>query len=259
MVAGLLRPDSGQILWSNRPLKPSLSQSRISFMPEERGIYQDQRVVDVMTYWAALRGLSKRGAAHAVEHWLHRLALSEKTSAPVRSLSKGNQQKIQLAACLLHAPDLIVFDEPFSGLDPINQDLVCAILQEQARRGSVVLVSAHQLALVERIAHRTVILAKGRVLQDEVRSLAVGAKGKKWLVSVAASDRKSAAEIIESIGGIVLSHASDSLVRAVFEITRAESFFEQLADIARHPCVLDVEVEKADLHQTYVSLMSEMQ
>jgi len=161
-ILGLAAPDSGTIVFE-LPCRPPGFGGR-GYLPEERGLYQRHRVGETLIYLARLRGLPADLATGEVARWLGRLEMSGYASRRLEQLSKGQQQKIQLAAALVGDPDLLVFDEPFSGLDPVNARLTCELLRAAASEGRGVLVSAHQLALVDEICTDLVMLARGRVV-----------------------------------------------------------------------------------------------
>lgn len=163
IAAGLLAPDKGLLHWNGAPLADALPRERRAYLPEERGLYQDVAVADLLGYWARLRGLSRNTAGDAVRHWAATLGVEACLDQHVAKLSKGKQQKVQLASCLLHAPDLLVLDEPFSGLDALNQELVARTLRESADRGCAVLLSAHQLDVVERMADSVHVMSAGTI------------------------------------------------------------------------------------------------
>jgi ABC-2 type transport system ATP-binding protein len=170
MILEITRPDSGRIVWDGGG---RLDRRRIGYLPEERGLFEDSTTRAMLAYLGALRGMDGRAAEAAATAWLRRLGLEDRASHKVATLSKGNQQKVQFAGAILHAPALAVLDEPFSGLDPINQELVMGLIRELRDRGTSVLLSAHQLNLAERLCDRFVLIAKGRVVLegtlDEIR------------------------------------------------------------------------------------------
>ena len=133
-------------------------------MPEERGLYPKMRVGDQLEYFAVLHGARHGPARAAARSWLDRLGLRDRVGARVEELSQGNQQRVQLAAALVHHPDLLILDEPFAGLDPIVTDLLTEVLREQAARGVPVLFSSHQLELVEHICESVAIIDRGRLV-----------------------------------------------------------------------------------------------
>ncbi len=174
MVMGVLGIDGGEVLWRGSSITAS-DQRRFGYMPEERGLYPKQRVIDQLVYLAQLKGMSAASArATATEH-LERFGLTERARDHVQTLSLGNQQRVQVVAALLHDPIALVLDEPFSGLDPMAVDSMVDLLREHTARGVPVLFSSHQLDLVERLCDRLVILARGRVVASgDVEELRAG-------------------------------------------------------------------------------------
>lgn len=166
MIVGLTHPDSGQISYQLTDSKrvQKLPSTAFGYLPEDRGLYQDRTVFDNLRYIGRLRGMSKAAISDSITRWLARFDLTERATEPMRQLSKGNQQKVQLIATLLHDPQVVILDEPFSGLDPMNQEFVLSVLQELRELGRTVILSAHQMALVERMADKLVLMNKGKVV-----------------------------------------------------------------------------------------------
>jgi ABC-2 type transport system ATP-binding protein len=162
-VMGILTPDSGSVSWESHPVG-SADRRRFGYMPEERGLYPQMRLSDQVTYFARLHGIDAAAAREAADGWLERLGIGARREEKLVALSHGNQQRVQLAVALVHAPSLLVLDEPFSGLDPEAVDSLSEVLREQAGRGTAILFSSHQLELVERICRRVVIVDAGRML-----------------------------------------------------------------------------------------------
>jgi ABC-2 type transport system ATP-binding protein len=135
-------------------------------MPETRGLYPKMKAADQLTYLGALHGLDNTVSRASASQWLERLGLADRANDPVEKLSHGNQQRVQLAAALVHSPDLLVLDEPFSGLDPIGVETMAAVLRERADAGSAVLFSSHQLDLVEDLCEDVAIINKGKVVMS---------------------------------------------------------------------------------------------
>ncbi|MER6194873.1 ATP-binding cassette domain-containing protein [Streptomyces cyaneofuscatus] len=165
IVLGLTSLDSGTIRYQGRPIDVS-ARKRIGYMPEERGLYPQMRVSEQLVYLGLLSGYSKTESADAAEHWTGRLGLEKARRSRLSELSLGNQQRVQLAAALLHAPQLLILDEPFSGLDPSAVAVMSDVLKEQAAQGKPVLFSSHQLDLVERLCDQVVIISDGRIVAD---------------------------------------------------------------------------------------------
>lgn len=165
MMVGLTAPDSGSILYQDgNGASQQLPTTAFGYLPEDRGLYLDRTVNDNLRYIGKLRGMAKQSAQESIAHWLQRFDLTERATEPMRQLSKGNQQKVQLIATLLHSPQLVILDEPFSGLDPVNQEFVLSVLEELRNAGKTVILSAHQMALVERMADQLVLMNRGRVI-----------------------------------------------------------------------------------------------
>ncbi|NDK32713.1 ABC transporter ATP-binding protein [Nesterenkonia haasae] len=163
IILGVLAPDSGQMQLDGVELG-SQARSRFGYMPSERGLYPKMKVAEQITYLARLHGYSKPEATHRAVDLLSQLGLSGRLKDPLEALSLGNQQRVQIAASLVHEPDVLILDEPFSGLDPFAVDLVLKVLSDKAASGAVVLFSSHQLDVVERLCDDLVIIGDGKVL-----------------------------------------------------------------------------------------------
>ena len=163
IAMGLVRADAGEVRWRGRPLDQALRR-RIGYMPEERGLYPKMRVGEQLAYFARLHGLDAAAATRAAEHWADRLGLGARRRSRVEELSLGNQQRVQLAAALVSRPEVLILDEPFSGLDPVGVDALAEALLEQVRGGVPVVFSSHQLDLVERLCDAVGILARGSMV-----------------------------------------------------------------------------------------------
>ncbi len=162
-IFGLVALDAGEVLWDGRPVAPG-DRLRFGYMPEERGLYPRMGVGEQLAYFGRLHGLDASSARAAATHWLARLGLAGRAEANVEALSHGNQQRAQLAAALVHSPDLLVLDEPFAGLDPVAVHTLADVLRGEAARGAAVLFSSHQLELVEDICEEVVIIDHGRIV-----------------------------------------------------------------------------------------------
>jgi ABC-2 type transport system ATP-binding protein len=173
IICGLLAADAGTVSWDGRPID-GRTRERIGYMPEERGLYPKMRIGDQLEYIAVLHGASHEQGRAAARRWLTQLGLGEREGERVEALSHGNQQRVQLAAALVHAPDLLILDEPFAGLDPIAVDVMSDVLRATAARGVPVLFSSHQLELVEHLCESVAIIDRGRLVAcgpvDELRA-----------------------------------------------------------------------------------------
>ena len=162
-VFGLVELDGGEVLWCGQPIRVQ-ERLRFGYMPEERGLYPRGLVREQLEYFGRLHGMDANAARAAARTWLDRLGLAERGEAKIEELSHGNQQRVQLAAALVHEPELLVLDEPFAGLDPVAVQMLAAVLRDEAERGAAVLFSSHQLELVENICEDVAIVDHGRVV-----------------------------------------------------------------------------------------------
>lgn len=170
-VFGLLRPDAGEIRWHGRPVTAE-DRLRFGYMPEERGLYPNMTAVSQLRYLGRLHGMAAGTAQAEAERWLVELDLGDRMDADVKDLSQGNQQRVQLAAALMHDPELLVLDEPFNGLDPIAAATMARVLRERAAAGTAVVFSSHQLDVVEGLCEDVAIIERGRIaLTGEVARL----------------------------------------------------------------------------------------
>ena len=185
IVLGVLQADRGEVRWRGRPVDAE-TRRRFGYMPEERGLYPKMRVRDQLEYFARLHGLSAGDAANAAGYWIERLGVAERDGDRVEQLSLGNQQRVQLAAALVHNPEVLVLDEPFSGLDPVGVDVLAEVLADRANDGIPVIFSSHQLELVERLCEAVAIINHGRlVAAGPVEELRAGGGERRWQVEVA--------------------------------------------------------------------------
>ncbi len=182
MMLGIYSTDSGHVEILGGPLSEA-TKDRIGYLPEERGLYLDQRLEPTLVYLATLKGLSEREAKRRLPAWLERMDLADHRAKKISELSKGMQQKAQLVATLLHEPELVVLDEPFSGLDPVNTRLAKDILAELVRSGRTVVMSTHQMFQVEALCHRIALIDRGStVLYGSVDEIKRGFAGNAVLV-----------------------------------------------------------------------------
>jgi ABC-2 type transport system ATP-binding protein len=208
-VFGLVRPDAGEVLWGGRPVGLE-ERLRFGYMPEERGLYPRMPVREQLEYFGRLHGLDASAAQAAVRMWLERLGLAERGEAKVEELSHGNQQRAQLAAALVHEPELLVLDEPFAGLDPLAVRTLADVLRGEAARGAAVVFSSHQLDLVEDICEDVVIIDHGRIVATgTVDALRRGSR-RRW---IELELERAPAGWSPSVDGVELVERHDGVLR----------------------------------------------
>jgi ABC-2 type transport system ATP-binding protein len=212
-IFGLTDLDAGRVRWNGETAGYN-SRRRFGYMPEERGLYPGMRVGDQIEYLGRLHGLSATDAVAATDSWLERLEIADRRDSKVETLSHGNQQRVQLAAALVHRPELLVLDEPLSGLDPSGIEKIGEVLVDQARAGCCVLFSSHQLDQVEDLCERVVIIDHGRlVAHGTVDDLAMS--GSQRLVVRVDGDRSG--DWARTIDGVTVSEVDAGAVRMVLE------------------------------------------
>jgi ABC-2 type transport system ATP-binding protein len=233
-VFGLTDLDGGTVRWNGKPVGQA-ERRTFGYMPEERGLYPAMQVADQLEYLGRLHGMAPTDARTAGENWLGRLGIAERSLSKVEELSHGNQQRVQLAAALLHEPELLVLDEPLAGLDPNGIDTIGSVLVEQARSGCCVLFSSHQLDQVEDLCESVIIIDHGRlVVAGRVDDLATS--GPRRLVVRIEGDRDGTwaqrlpgVDVSEVSGGevrLVLGDTvdSDAVLHRAMEIGRVTEF-----------------------------------
>jgi ABC-2 type transport system ATP-binding protein len=255
MLLSLVRPDSGtlelDLHGDGRPASPA----DVGYLPEERGLFREAPVGRTIAYFGVLRGLTRRRAEAEAAAWMARLGLEQRAHEKPDALSKGNQQKVQLAAALVHRPRLAVLDEPFSGLDPVNQELLLEILRELRDAGTTVLLSAHQMQLVERIADHLLIVESGREVLagtlDEVRRAA--GRGTRLRVRMRPP---LPVEALTRLAGVEQVEAGEDGVADLL-LGNGTELGPVLGEVARLGPVLAVHSEDAALHDIYLRAVSE--
>jgi ABC-2 type transport system ATP-binding protein len=214
-VFGLTDLDAGTVTWNGAPVGQS-ERRRFGYMPEERGLYPGMLVGEQVEYLGRLHGLSSAAAAEAATTWMERLEIADRRNDKVEHLSHGNQQRVQLAAALVHGPELLVLDEPLSGLDPTGIDAIGRVLVDQARAGCCVLFSSHQLDLVEELCDRVTIIDHGRlVVEGTVEELATS--GPRRLEVRIEGERS--AEWARSLPGVTVSEVTGGAARLILDET----------------------------------------
>ncbi len=160
---GIIEPDSGTVRYNGNELTPDM-KNMLAYLPEERGLYRKSKVIDVLVYFGSLRGIQPGEAKKRADIWLKKFELSDYGNRKVDELSKGMQQKVQFISCLLHKPELLILDEPFSGLDPVNQIIMKDMMQELKQAGKTIIFSTHQMDQAERLCDRICLINRGKVV-----------------------------------------------------------------------------------------------
>ncbi len=256
MILGMLANDGGQVLWQGKPIDPM--NMNVGYLAEERGLYPKYALMDQLFYFAKLKGVPKETAKERIAYWAERLEVEEylypkkkgkKTEKPklAEQLSKGNQQKIQLMAALLSEPELLILDEPLSGLDPVNTDIFKGIIREEMEKGKYLIMSSHQMATIEEFCEDITILNRGKaVLQGNLNEI----KKSYGRVNMFVKCDKPFEDIIEKHGMPVVNDTPDGKQIKVTGEKQAHDFLTDL--LAWNKQVVKFELREPSLHEIFV-------
>jgi ABC-2 type transport system ATP-binding protein len=254
ILLDIIKADTGQIEWSLNGSANQLPQAaEIGYLPEERGLYLDIPIIKSLIYLASIRGMDKYEAKKAAMEWLEKLELADRAKEKLQVLSKGNQQKIQFIASILHKPAFAILDEPFSGLDPLNQEIFIDFIKEINKQGTTILLSAHQMQLVEKTAHKIFLINKGEVLYNGSLNGIYETYGNKPIIEL---NFKSGLNLdaLNAIGAVEDMEISDHhLVKLTFRQNTDMKLI--LADLAKLEGVFELSSHKPSLHDIYLNLV----
>ena len=246
ILMDVFRANSGEVLIDGKPI--NYNKVGIGYLPEERGLYPKKIIIDQLTYFAELKGMRHKEAVKAVDYWLERLGMTEYRNKRLDTLSKGNQQKIQLITALAHDPDIVILDEPFSGLDPVNAMLLKDVVKEQISKGKIVLFSSHQMSYIEEFCDSIAILNAGKVaLHGDLHDIKRNYPRDRLVVRTESPDRiradfGGACSITES-GDLMIQLASPEEKKAV--MTRLVENYDIDEVKVYEPSLNDIFVEYA--------------
>ena len=254
ILLDIIKADTGKIEWNLNKSANQLPQAaEIGYLPEERGLYLDIPIIKSLIYLASIRGMHKHEAKKAAMEWLEKLELADRAKEKLQVLSKGNQQKIQFIASILHKPAFAILDEPFSGLDPLNQEIFIDFIKEINKQGTTILLSAHQMQLVEKTAHKIFLINKGEVLYNGSLNGIYETYGNKPIIEL---NFKSGLNLdaLNAIGAVEDMEISDHhLVKLTFRQNTDMKLI--LADLAKLEGVFELSSHKPSLHDIYLNLV----
>ncbi len=249
MILGIMRPDAGSSEWNGR----AISRDSLSFgyMPEERGIYGKVQVLEQLVYFGMLRKMSKADAVASAMKWTDRLGIAEYRQMNADKLSKGNQQKVQLVATLIHDPQLIILDEPFSGLDPVNTELLRQVIGELIDAKKYIVMSSHQMTTVEKYCENLILLHRGKtVLEGNLREIKAGYGHTRLIVDSA----EDTSDVAAKCGLTLREKRADGTEYAVRDKAQADKFLAALTGAGifpthyelREPSLNEIFIEKTE-------------
>lgn len=239
--------ESGEVLIDGKPV--DYNKIRIGYLPEERGLYPKKKIIDQLVYFAELNGLSNCDAVKAVDYWLERLKMSEHRNKRLDTLSKGNQQKIQLITALAHNPQIIILDEPFSGLDPVNAMLLKDVVKEQIEKGKIVLFSSHQMNYIEEFCSKIGIINNGEmVLQGNLHEIKRNYVRDRLVVRTEYPEK-----IIEKLGSQCTAKESGELI---IKLKSAEDKQRMMRELTENFDIDEIKVFEPSLNDIFVQYTS---
>lgn len=257
MILGMLARDQGEVLWNGAPM--DAMQMNIGYLAEERGLYPKYSLMDQLLYFAKLKGVDKEETRKRIKYWAERLEVTEylyppKTKAKKQEkaknadqLSKGNQQKIQLMAALISEPELLILDEPLSGLDPVNTDLFKGIIREEINKGKYLIMSSHQMPVIEEFCEDITILNRGKaVLQGNLNEIKKG----YGRVNMFVKCEQPFDELITKHGLLLVNDTPDGKQIKVTGQQQAMSFLNDLVDTRKD--VIRFELREPSLHEIFI-------
>jgi len=254
MLLGIINPDSGIIKYNmNSSTNVNLEFTNFGYLPEDRGLYKDIPVLKTLTYFGLLKGMKKQDAKNTALTWLEKLGLKERSRDKLETLSKGNQQKVQFIASILHRPVFAIMDEPFLGLDPVNQDLLLNLLLDLKKNGTTVLLSSHQMQLVERVADRIILMSEGHeVISGSLESIRKGFDSlNKITLSVSGDPPIDKLEKHPALKRMIKS-AKDQYT---FFIKEGELLSNFLVSAGEHLNITHINSEKTSSHDIFIQTL----
>ena len=250
MMLGILKKDSGKITWNGKEV--DRKTVNFGYLPEERGIYPKTKIVDQLEYFGRLKGLSKEQALKSIDYWLERLKMTEYKNQTAEKLSKGNQQKIQFITAIMHDPELIVLDEPFSGLDPVNTDILKEIINDLVKMGKYIVMSSHQMNSIEELCHDIVILNKGKtVLKGNLDEIKEGYKINKIEIQT----KENISKYIEENSLELISKDNKKHIIRIDSQQHAEKMLKDILDDGLK--IEKFEMIKPSLHEIFIEKVGE--
>lgn len=245
-VMDIIKPDEGTVCVLGR--SPGDAREDVGYLPEERGLYRDQKVLDVLVYLAELKGTPRDVARQSALGWLERVELEDHAQSKVKDLSRGMQQKLQFAATMVHDPDLLILDEPFQGLDPVNVGLLKTLIRDLAAQDKTIVLSAHQMNLVEALCDRILLINHGRrVLYGELAQI------KRDYAPNTVRVRTDAP--LDDLAGVINAHREGDTVTLTLDGISAQELLYTLVN--RDVPVESFEVATAPLEEIFVSVVKE--
>lgn len=245
MILNMLKKDGGTVLWKGKPLE--VTEEKIGYLSEERGLYPKYNILEQMYYFASLKGIKRAQATPAIDYLFDRLKINEYRKNKAEQLSKGNQQKVQLAATLISDPELLILDEPLSGLDPVNADIFKSIIREERDKGKFIIMSSHQMGTIEEFCEDLVLLHRGEtVMQGNLNRI----KKDYGRVNLTVKADGDYLPLAEECGLTVVEDTPNGTDFKVPEESRAHALLKRMLENGIH--VITFDLREPSLHELFV-------
>lgn len=250
MMLGILKKDSGEITWNGKQVERK--NVNFGYLPEERGIYPKTKIYEQLIYFAELKGMKKEEACKEIDYWMERLKVEEYKEMQAEKLSKGNQQKIQFITAILHNPELIVLDEPFSGLDPVNTELLKRVILELVEKGKYIIMSSHQMTSIEEFCSEVVIINKGKtVLKGKLKEIKDSYPATKLEINV----KQDITEKINELGMNIEKNIDNNYE---LKLEKEEQAYTLMKNLVNENILIDkFELKKPSLNDIFIEKVGE--
>lgn len=245
MLLGILKKDKGTITWNGKEV--DRKKVNFGYLPEERGVYPKVKIIDQLKYFAELKGMEKEEAIKSINKWAKELKVEEYLEMPAEKLSKGNQQKIQFMTCVIHNPELVVLDEPFSGLDPVNTEILKNIIINLVKKGKYIIMSAHEMHTIEEFCTDILILNKGKtVLKGNIKDIKKTYKANRLVIET----EEDITKIIEN-KKLTIENSHDNLY--IIKINEEKEGYDLLQSLIKEKINIDkFEIMKPTLNDIFI-------
>ncbi|MCJ7688404.1 MAG: ATP-binding cassette domain-containing protein [Clostridiaceae bacterium] len=250
MILGILEKDRGIIDWNGKPV--TRESVKFGYLPEERGLYPKAKIVDQLSYFGKLRGMDGKSVKESINYWFDRLKVSEYINSTAEQLSKGNQQKIQFVTSILHNPELIVLDEPLSGLDPVNADLFKSVIYELVEKGKYIIMSSHQMQSIEDYCEDLVLLKNGQtILKGNLKSIKAGYGRTNLTINC----QEEIDDLLKELGMKLISKTATSYELKIKSDAEGYSLLEKI--MAKKIRLHKFEIREPSLHEIFIEKVGE--
>lgn len=250
VILDIIKPDRGTIKFDGKEIDDEI-KSKIGYLPEERGLYRKTRVMETILYFAELKGLDRKTAFERAKYWLKRFELAERANSRIEELSKGNQQKVQIIISILHDPELVILDEPFAGLDPVNQELLKNILLELKGKNKAIIFSTHQMDQAEKLCDSICLINKGKLVLSGSLSEVKSKFGRNTIHIEFDGD----GEPLKNLSGVKKIDIYSNYAEITLEMGVSPS--EILKEIMKYMDLKKFEVKEPSLHSIFIDVVSQ--